>query len=90
VVVWSLTVVPRDTRDLRTTVVLGVSGGGATAEQLARVAVSAAVDGRDITGILVSDPEREDRTTGRIPRLAAPTRRRLPTRLTGITTEIRR
>ena len=82
---------PRIPATLRTTaVVLGVSAGVATAEQLARVAVSAAADGRDITGILVSDPEREDRTTGRIPRMAAPTRRRLPTRLTGITTEIRR
>ena len=82
---------PRIPATLRTTaVVLGVSAGAATAEQLARVAVSAAVDGRDITGILVSDPAREDRTTGRIPRLAAPSRRRLPTRLTGMTTEIRR
>lgn len=82
---------PRIPPTLRTTTtVLGVSAGAATAEQLARVAVSAAVDGREIAGILVADPERVDRTTGRIPRLAAPARRRMPTRLTGITTEIRR
>lgn len=82
---------PQIPATLRTTAtVLGVSAGAATAEQLARVAVSAAVDGRDVTGIFVSDPERIDRTTGLIPRLAAPTPRRMPTRLTGMTTEIRR
>ena len=56
---------------MRTTAtVLGVSAGAATAEQLARVAVSAAVDGREIVGILVADPEPADNTTGRIPQLA--------------------
>jgi capsular polysaccharide biosynthesis protein len=70
--------------------VLGVSAGAATAEQLAQVAMSAALDGRDITGILVADPEPTDRTTGRLPQLARPTQRRLPTRLMGITTEIKR
>lgn len=73
-----------------TAAVLGVSAGAATAEQLARVAVCAAVDGRDIVGILVSDPERTDRSIGRIPRLVQPAPQRMPTRLTGITTEIRR
>ena len=44
---------------MRTTAtVLGVSAGAATAEQLARVAVVAAADGREITGILVADPDR--------------------------------
>jgi capsular polysaccharide biosynthesis protein len=82
---------PRIPATLRTTAtVLGVSAGAATAEQLARVAVSVAVDGREIAGILVSDPEQVDRTTGRIPQLAAPASRRMPTRLTGMTTEIRR
>jgi capsular polysaccharide biosynthesis protein len=70
--------------------VLAVSAGAATAEQLARAAVCAAVDGRDVSGILVADPERTDRSTGRVPRLAPPARRKMPTRLSGFTTEIRR
>jgi capsular polysaccharide biosynthesis protein len=73
-----------------TTTLLGVSAGAATADQLARVAMSAAADGREITGILVADPEPDDRTTGRVPQLARPVHRRLPTRLAGMTTEIRR
>ena len=49
---------PRIPDIMRTTAtVLGVSSGVATAEQLARVAVSADADGREITGILVADPE---------------------------------
>jgi hypothetical protein len=70
--------------------VLAVSAGAATAEQLARAAVCAAVDGRDVVGILVADPERTDRSTGRVPRLAQPTRRKMPTRLNRFSTEIRR
>jgi hypothetical protein len=70
--------------------VLGVSAGAATAEQLARAAVCAAVDGRDVVGILVADPEQTDRSTGRVPRLVQPPRRRMPTRLNALTTEIRR
>jgi hypothetical protein len=69
--------------------VLAVSAGAVTAEQLARAAVCAAVDGRDVVGILVADPERTDRSTGRIPRLVQPTRRKMPTRLNGFSTEIR-
>ena len=69
--------------------VLGVSAGTATAEQLARVAVGA-TDGREITGILVADPDSSDQTTGRVPQLLGPGQRRMPTRLTGITTELRR
>jgi hypothetical protein len=56
--------------------VLGVSAGAATAEQLARVAASAAADGRHIAGILVADPDPADPTTGRLPQLARPTRGR--------------
>jgi hypothetical protein len=52
--------------------------------------VSAAVDGRDVVGILVADPERTDRSTGRVPRLVQPARRKMPTRLNGFSTEIRR
>ena len=69
---------------------LGVSAGVVTAEQLARVAVTAASSGLDIGGILVADPEPTDRTTGRVPNLVRPTQRRYPTRLKGMTTEIRR
>jgi CheY-like chemotaxis protein len=69
---------------IRTTVtVLGVSAGVATAEQLARVAASAAVGGHDIAGILVADPDPADPTTGRLPQLARPAERRRPTRMTG-------
>ncbi len=71
--------------------VLGVSAGAATAEQLAGAAVAAAAAGREIAGVLVADPEATDQTTGRIPQLARPVRRRLPNRLRGVvTTEIRR
>ena len=82
---------PRIPDTMRTdTTLLGVSAGVATAEQLARAAMCAAADGRQITGILVADPEPADRTTGRVPQLARPMRHRLPTRLNGIATEIRR
>ena len=70
--------------------VLGVSAGAATAEQLARSAVVASFDGREIAGILVADPEPSDETTGRIPNPAGPARSRLPSRLRGVVTEIRR
>jgi capsular polysaccharide biosynthesis protein len=72
-----------------TATVIGVTAGAATAEQLARVAVSAAADGHEITGILVADPELSDHTTGLIPQLAQPIRRRMPTRLKGVMTEIK-
>ena len=77
---------PRVAGTIRTTAtVLGVSAGRTTAEQLARVAASLAADGRQIAGILVADPESADHTTGRVPQLAPPSHRRLPTRLTGTT-----
>jgi capsular polysaccharide biosynthesis protein len=60
--------------------VLGVSAGAATAEQLARVAASAA-DGRYMAGILVADPDPADPTTGRLPQLGR--RAQMPTRITG-------
>ena len=69
---------------------LGVSAGAATADQLARVAVSADSGGREITGILVADPDSADATTGRLPQLGRWTQRRPMTRMTGIATEIRR
>jgi capsular polysaccharide biosynthesis protein len=66
-----------------TATVLGVSAGTATAEQVARVAASVAAAGRDITGILVADPDPDDHTTGRLPQLARPAHQRGPTRMTG-------
>jgi capsular polysaccharide biosynthesis protein len=80
-----------------TATVIGVSAGAATAEQLARVATSAADDGREIAGILVADPEPTDKTTGRIPqppRLPRPhqqqQQRSSPPRAKDTVTEIRR
>ena len=70
--------------------VIGVSAGAATAEQLARAAVVAGADGRQITGILVADPDPADQTTGRIAHLGRPARRGLPNRLRGVVTEIKR
>ena len=64
---------PDLTGTMRTTAtVLGVSAGGTTAEQLARVAVNAARDGREITGILVGRPRSDrphhrERAPGRAP-----------------------
>jgi capsular polysaccharide biosynthesis protein len=65
--------------------VLAVSAGGATAEQLARVAICAATRGRDIAGIIVADPDPQDHTTGRVPDLSRPARPRPPTKLTSVT-----
>jgi capsular polysaccharide biosynthesis protein len=82
---------PQVADTMRTTAtVLGVSAGAATAEQLARAALSAAAADREITGILVADPEPTDHTTGRIPQHAQPARRRPLMRHNGMTTEIRR
>jgi hypothetical protein len=82
---------PQMPATMRTTAtLLGVSAGKATADQLARVAVSAASDGREIIGILVADPDSADATTGRLPQLGRRGHRRMPTRTTGIATEIRR
>ncbi len=68
--------------------VLGVSAGGATAEQLARAAVAASADGREIAGILVANPDPADQSSGRIPRLAPP-HRQLPTRVNDVPTEVK-
>jgi capsular polysaccharide biosynthesis protein len=82
---------PQVADTMRTTAtVLGVSAGAATAEQLARAALSAAAADRDIAGILVADPEPTDHTTGRIPQHAQPAKRRPSMRHNGMTTEIRR
>ncbi|MCW2930542.1 MAG: Chain length determinant protein [Actinomycetia bacterium] len=62
-----------------TVAVLGVSAGAVTAEELARTAAVAADSGSSIAGIMVADPDPDDKTTGLVPR---PTRstRRLPTK----------
>jgi capsular polysaccharide biosynthesis protein len=70
--------------------VLGVSAGAATAAQLARAATAAASVGQDIIGILVANPEPTDQTSGRMPRLASPLRRALPTRTQSVPMEGRR
>ena len=76
---------------IRTTAaVLGVSAGAATADQLARATVSAASNGREITGILVADPDSDDATTGRLPQLGRRGQHKMPTRMNGIATETRR
>jgi hypothetical protein len=73
-----------------TATVLGVSAGAATPDQLALCAVTAAVDGRDITGLLVADPDPEDTTTGRMPQVVQPIRKgSAPVRPTDLTTEVR-
>ena len=82
---------PRVADTMRTTAtVLGVSAGAATAEQLARIAVSAADDGRDVAGTIIADPDPADHTTGRLPQPIRPTQWRLPSRVTGLATEARR
>lgn len=76
-----------------TATVIGVSAGAVTADQLARVGISAIRSGRDISGILIANPDPLDHTTGRAPQLVVPPARRMPSRLTGraaTTTEARR
>jgi capsular polysaccharide biosynthesis protein len=72
-----------------TTTLIGVTPGAVTAEQLAAGALAAAGEGQEVTGLLVADPDQSDRTTGRIPQLPGPATR-MPTRLTGTTTEVTR
>jgi capsular polysaccharide biosynthesis protein len=73
-----------------TATVLGVSAGAVTAEQLARAAMAAAAEGREIFGIVVANPDPGDQSTGRIPRLTPTGRHALPTRANDVHTEIRR
>jgi hypothetical protein len=72
---------------LTSALLLGVSAGGATADQLASAAAAAASGGYEIAGILVADPEPEDKSTGRIPRLGRSMRNVHPNHLKGIPTE---
>ena len=68
--------------------VFGVSAGSATGDQLARVVASAAADDRYIAGILMADPNPDDPTTGRLPKLGR--RIQAPTRVTGAVLATRR
>jgi capsular polysaccharide biosynthesis protein len=70
--------------------VLGVSAGAVTADALARVAASAATDGREIAGLLVADPDPADRTTGRAPQLTRPAQPKMPTRVSGMSVQTKR
>ena len=82
---------PRMPKTVQTaTNLLAVSSGAASADELARVAVSAAIESRDITGILVANPDPGDTTTGQIPQLVKPARHQRPVRVSRLTTEIRR
>ena len=78
---------------MRTTAtVIGVSAATATADQMAAVAVAAASDGREVTGIMVADPESTDHTNGRIlrPVQSQPAWRRPRARSEALSTEIKR
>ena len=76
--------------DRTSTAVLGVSAGGATAADLARVADAAATDGRGIAGILLANADPDDQTSGRAPHMASAPRRPLPTRVQAAQMESRR
>jgi hypothetical protein len=79
---------PKVDQVMRTTAtVLAVSAGAATAEQLARIAVCATTDGRDIAGILVADPDPTDPTTGRLGEPTRPIHRGRLSRIPGSTIE---
>jgi len=64
--------------------VLAVAASTATEQELARVAVAVDDAGRRIDGILVADPDRTDRTTGRHTLDERATHVSLPVRLTGL------
>ncbi|MGN6576026.1 MAG: hypothetical protein ACTHKG_10070 [Nocardioides sp.] len=64
-------------------VVLALSAGSATAEELARVAMAVDETGKRIHGILVIDPDNLDRTSGRWLQPDRVQQIPLPTRLTG-------
>jgi len=64
--------------------VLAVSSGSATADELARAAVSLDDAGLRILGMIVADPDVTDRTTGRLLQPERAQEVSLPTRLTGV------
>jgi capsular polysaccharide biosynthesis protein len=79
---------PRFGASLRTSgTLLSVSSGAATEEELARLAVAIDDAGRTIDGIVVADPDRSDRTTGRLSLDERSRQVALPVRLTGVRPE---
>ena len=66
-----------------TNTIVAISAGTVTAEELARLAVAAAADDRNIDGLVVTDPDPTDRTIGRVSQSARRSSSRLPTLLTG-------
>ncbi|TCC38258.1 Wzz/FepE/Etk N-terminal domain-containing protein [Kribbella speibonae] len=83
-----LVVVDRDAPHLdgsehTTNTVIALSSGVVTAEELARLAVAAAASGREIDGLVVTDPDPTDRTIGRVSQSTRRSNSRLPTLLTG-------
>jgi hypothetical protein len=80
-----VTAVDEESKELpgvaRTTVaLLGISSGAVTSDQLAQAAAVAADAGSVVAGILVADPDPDDKTTGLVPRPTSPARRSLPTK----------
>jgi capsular polysaccharide biosynthesis protein len=66
-----------------TNTIVAQSAGTVTAEELARLAVAAAADDRNIDGLVVTDPDPTDRTIGRVSQSMRRSSSRLPTLLTG-------
>ncbi len=86
-----LAVLDRRTPDLGTlppggATVLVVSSGSATVQELARAAVAIDSAGRAIDGVVVTDPDQSDKTSGRHSVAERSTWRSFPTRLTGLAT----
>jgi len=69
---------------------LGVSAGAVTGEQLARTAAAVTEAGGRIAGIIVADPDPDDNTSGRGQSLPRPGQRSAPTRVNDAAMEIRR
>lgn len=79
---------PQFGHSLRTDkVVIAVAAGAATEEELARLAVAIDDEGGQIDGIIVADPDRSDRTTGRLTVEERAKQIALPMRLTGVPAE---
>jgi capsular polysaccharide biosynthesis protein len=69
---------------------LGVSAGAVTGEQLARTTAAVAEAGGRIAGVIVADPDPDDSTSGRGQSLARPGPRGAATRVNDAAMEIRR
>jgi hypothetical protein len=64
--------------------ILSVAAGTASEQELARVAIAVDDAGRRIDGIVVADPDRTDRTSGRHTLDERSRRPAIPVRLTGM------